>query len=224
LHFKVALEEVSHRRTFTYKCLQSLNNTGARRKMNKHPWPESYVEQRVPSPVNLSDYAHALNGASDERPMQAYLAAVPAFFRRLLPACTDFWCFDRPALGGELIPDFLLCYRNSRGFNWVYVELETPTKGALLKSGRPSAKLHEGIAQITDWRDWLRENISYARDHLRLKQIDAESIGIVIIGRRTAINPKHALKYRSLSSGGIIVMSYDRLMEPETHSSSGGTP
>jgi len=156
--------------------------------------------------------------------MQTYFASVPAFFRGLLPACTDFWCFDRPAFGGELIPDFLLCYRNSRGFNWVYVELETPTHGALLKSGRPSAKLHEGIAQITDWRDWLRDNISYARDHLKLKQIDAEAIGIVIIGRRTAINPKHALKYRSLSSGGLNVISYDRLLEPWGQTSLGGAP
>lgn len=106
----------------------------------------------------------------------------------------------------------------------MYVELESPTHRVLLKSGRPSAQLHEAIAQITDWRDWLRENISYARDHLKLKQIDAEAPGIVIIGRRMDISQKHALKYRSLSSSVLNVMSYDRLLEPWLPNSDGGTP
>lgn len=192
--------------------------------MNKHPWPERYVEQREPSAANRADLGRTLSAARDERPMQEYLSAVPAFFRTLVPACADFWCFDRPSLGGELIPDFLLCYRNSRGFNWVYVELESPIHPALIKSGRPSAKLHEGFAQIADWRDWLRENISYARDHLRLRQIDAEAVGIVIIGRRTAIDPKHALKYRSLSNNNLNVMSYDRLLDVGVHSPLRGAP
>ncbi len=181
--------------------------------MNKLPWPDRYVEQRVPSGVNLVDYTCILDGAKDEKPLQEYLASVPVLLRCLLPACADVWCFDRPSLAGELIPDFLLCYRNSRGFNWVYVELESPRQAPLLKSGRPSAKLHEAIAQISDWRDWLRENISYARDHLRLRQIDAECPALIIIGRRGDVDPKHALKYRSLSSTSLSVMSYDRLLE-----------
>jgi hypothetical protein len=185
--------------------------------MNKMPWPDRYVEHRKPSKVNCADYVRILDHAHDERPLQEYLAAVPAFLRQLVPVCTDFWCFDRPSLGGELIPDFLLCYPNSRGFNWLYVELESPAKSPLLKSGRPSANLNEAFAQLSDWRDWLRENISYARDHLKLRQIDAEAHGIIIIGRRSDINPKHALKYRSLSSSTVSVMSYDRLLEGNAH-------
>jgi hypothetical protein len=181
--------------------------------MNKEPWAERYVEHLEPSSVNRTDYLRILTTANDERPLQEYLSSMPVFFRSLVPTCADFWYFDRPSLGGELIPDFLLCYRNSRGFNWVYIELESPNQSPLLKSGRPSAKLHEAIAQITDWRDWLRDNISYARDHLKLRQIDAESLGIVIIGRRMDIDPRYALKYRSLSNPTLNVMSYDRLLE-----------
>lgn len=191
--------------------------------MNRQPWPERYVEQREPSAINVADYGRTLEAARDEKPMQEYLAAVPAFLRSLVPASSDFWCFDRPSLGGELIPDFLLCYRNSRGFNWVYVELESPRRPALIKSGRPSAKLHEACAQISDWRDWLRENISYARDRLKLRQIDAEAMGIIIIGRRSDIDPRHALKYRSLSSNGLSVMSYDRLLDLGAYGTLEGT-
>lgn len=181
--------------------------------MNKDPWPERYVEHRFPSEINIKDYLRILKSASDERPMQDYLAKVPAFLRQLTPSSVDFWCFDRPSLGGELIPDFLICHRNSRGFNWVYIELESPTNSPLIKSGRPSAKLNEAFAQISDWRNWLRDNISYAREHLKLRQIDAEAHGIVIIGRRSNVDPKHALRYRALSSNNTSVMSYDRLLE-----------
>lgn len=192
--------------------------------MNKQPWPDRYVEQRAPSSLNLADYARVLNVANDEKPLQEYLAAVPSFLRCLVPACADFWCFDRPSLGGELIPDFLLCYRNSRGFNWVYVELESPKQPPLLKSGRPAAKLHEAVAQVTDWRDWLRENISYAREHLQLRQIDAECPAVVMIGRRRDVDLKHALKYRSLSSTSLAVMSYDRLLEACGQHATGARP
>ncbi len=181
--------------------------------MNKDPWPEKYVEHRAPSAVNSADYERILRTASDERPLQDYISNVPSFLRMLMPATVDFWCFDRPSLGGELVPDFLLCLRNSRGFNWGYVELESPTKPPLLKSGRPSAKLTEALAQISDWRDWLRENIAYARSHLGLRQIDAEALGFVVIGRRHHVDPKHALKYRALSSPNTTVLSYDRLLE-----------
>jgi len=181
--------------------------------MNREPWPEKYIEQKVPSEINIKDVAVVLNSATDERPLQEYLANVPVFLRKLLPSATDYWCFDRPSFGGELIPDFLMCYRNSRGFNWVYVELESPNKPPLTKAGKPAAKLVEGLSQISDWRNWLRENISYAQNHLGLQQIDAEALGILIIGRRSHLDSKHAKRYRSLSNNNTIVMTYDRLLE-----------
>jgi hypothetical protein len=181
--------------------------------MNRQPWPDKYVEHRIPSDLNVTDYTTIVEAAVDERPLQAYFAEVPSFLRQLIPSCIDFWCFDRLSFGGELVPDFLLCYRNSRGLNWAYVELESPAVPPLTKAGRPSAKLNEAVAQISDWRNWLRDNISYAREHLGLKQIDAEAHGIVLIGRRQHINPKHALKYRALSSDKTSVMTYDRLVE-----------
>ncbi len=182
--------------------------------MNREPWPDRYVENRFPSDVNFTDFRRILECAPDERPLQDYLAEVPAMLRLLVPPCSSFWFFDRPSLGGDFIPDFLLCFRDSRGYNWSYVELESPTKNPLIKSGRPSAKLVEAQSQITDWRNWLRSNISYARDHLGLIGIDAEAQGVTVIGRRAAIDPKHALRYRALSNDKNLVMSYDRFLEP----------
>lgn len=176
-------------------------------------WLSNLVRQPLPSSVNLRDFSRVLNNARDEKPIQEYLARQPALLRPLMPPGWRFWCIDRPSLGGDYVPDFLLCTDNSQGLTWSYVELESPTHRALTKSGRPTAKLTEGLSQISDWRSWLRENIAYARSHLGLTQIDAEARGVVIIGRRGDVPPRHALRYRSTSSLATAVMSYDRLLE-----------
>jgi Domain of unknown function (DUF4263) len=94
------------------------------------------------------------------------------------------------------------------------VELESPQTPALTKSGRPSAKLTEALAQIRDWRHWLRENIAYARSTLGFQGIHAEIAAHVLIGRRTHLDPKHIARYQELSlSSGASVLSYDRLLD-----------
>lgn len=178
------------------------------------PWPAAYIDATAPSPLQLSGFEATLATAKDEGPLQIFLAASPAILRTLLPSAADAWCFDRPKLGSEFIPDFLLCHRNSLGYNWTLVELESPSKSALTKGGRPGAKLTEALGQIRDWRHWLRENIAYARSALGLEGIHAEITAHVLIGRRKHLDPKHMARYQELSlSSGASVLSYDRLLD-----------
>lgn len=181
--------------------------------MNREPWIERYVQQARPSNANVVQLEAVLADARDEAPLQGVLAQTPSLLRTLLPSATDVWCFDRPQLGSEFIPDFLLCYRNSRGFNWVLVEIESPTKPPLNKAGRIAVKLNEAQGQISDWRIWLRQNISYAQSQLGLRQIDAEIPAVIIIGRRYMIESKNAARYRELSNGSTQVMTFDRLID-----------
>ena len=181
--------------------------------MNREPWPRQYVEQRTPSRANVADLVRSLKDAKNESPLQTCLASTPALLKPLGPVVNDVWCFDRPSLGGELFPDFLLASRLSTGIHWTYVELESPTARPLINAGRPSAKLAVALGQIRDWRIWLRENIAYARMHLGLLSIDAECDAIVIIGRRSMIASQHVVKYQELSRGNVRVMTYDRLLE-----------
>jgi hypothetical protein len=186
------------------------------------PWPKSYIEGSLPSPVELSGLSATLASASDEAPLQRFLATSPRILRSLLPSTSDAWLFDRPELGSEFIPDFLLAYRNSLGYNWVLVELESPRQPPLTKRGRPGAKLNEALAQIRDWRTWLRENISYARDTLGFRGIHAEVPAYVLIGRRIHLDNKDLPRYRELSlSTGANIMSYDRLLDTPTLSTIG---
>jgi hypothetical protein len=182
------------------------------------PWPSSYIHQLVPSRQNVTDLEDAVSDASDERPVQGVLASTAGLWRGLLPSCQDAWCFSQPALGNQYVPDFLLCYRNSRGFNWILVELESPTKPPLNQNGRVAAKLNEAIGQVRDWRIWLRQNIAYAQNQLGYRGISAECPAWIVIGRRHMIEPRHALRYRELSAADAEIMTYDRLLEATRHS------
>jgi Domain of unknown function (DUF4263) len=180
----------------------------------RDPWRSEYIEGVIPTAVELAGFSTVLSTARDEAPIQRLLASTSRIPRGILPSAADAWLFDRPKLGAEHIPDFLLCYRNSIGYNWVLVELESPTQPPLTRRGRPTAKLTEALAQIRDWRCWLRENISYARSTLGFLGIHAEIPAHVLIGRRSHLDPKHALRYQELSlSAGASVMSYDRLLD-----------
>jgi hypothetical protein len=181
--------------------------------MKNNPWPKHIIQQRFPSRANIRYLKKVIDGAQDEKPIQMTLVDTPSLLRCLTLNALDCWYFDRPSLGGDYIPDFLLCCRTSAGFEWSYVELESPTKTPLLKSGLASAKLREAIGQIDDWRIWLRSNIAYAQNHLGLIDIDAECRGWIIIGRRSMIRTEHALKYRELSRNNLTVISYDRFLE-----------
>lgn len=76
-----------------------------------------------------------------------------------------------------------------------------------------SAKLAHGIAQINDWRDWLRDNIAYARGELDLKGISGDLAACIIIGRRAAMNNHQQKRYAALNRMGFTVLSYDRLLD-----------
>jgi len=181
--------------------------------IRRQPWPKRYVLRLEPSQANADEFERLLGEADSEKPLQTFLATHPSFLRLQLPSAQDVWCWDRPRFGAELIPDFLLCRRNSTGFHWTMVELESPAKPALNKSGRPSGKLNEALGQIRDWKIWLRDNIAYARTELAFTDIESECDALAVIGRQAQLEQKQIRRYRELSRDRITVMSYDRILE-----------
>lgn len=183
--------------------------------MSRHvleKWPESVLTAgREPSAENLADFEAVLADASDERPIQTLLTSCPVLLGPLVPPGGTYWCLDRPRLGAEYVPDFLLATVTSVGFRWLAIELESPVAKALTQRGLPARKLAEALGQVRDWRVWLSENVSYARDERGLKDIDGNCDAVVVIGRRSTLDPKQITRYRALSTNGLTVMSYDRL-------------
>ncbi len=168
---------------------------------------------REPAAQTVDDFERVLEDAHDERPLQTVLAQFPVALAPLAAPGGMLWCLDRPRLGSEFIPDFLLASITSVGFRWAMVELESPRQKPLTKTGLPAKKLAEASRQIRDWRTWLTDNVAYARNELGLKDIDAGIPAYIIIGRRASLDPKQVKTYRALSSDETTVMSYDRLVE-----------
>ena len=175
-------------------------------------WADCEVtEGREASAEIVDEFERVLADAVDERPLQTFLASAPVLLGRLAPPGRTYWCLDRPRLGAEFVPDFLLASVTSAGFRWTAIELESPTEKTLTKAGLPAKKLADALGQIRDWRMWLTDNVAYARQERGLKDIDGNCEAIVVIGRRSSLDPKQIKRYRALSSDGIAVMSYDRL-------------
>ena len=181
------------------------------------PWlKHRCVEKAIPSQAEFNLFKSVLNDAADERSLQTFLAAHPHLLICLLPPSRGAWYFDRPRLGSELVPDFLLCTQNSVGMHWRMVELESPTRPPLTQTGIPSKTLNHALMQVRDWRIWLRANIAYAQHQLGFCDLDAECHAFVIIGRRYSIETRHAVRYRELSDDRTTTMTYDRLLDAMT--------
>ena len=178
---------------------------------------------REPAPDIVDEFERVLADAVDERSLQRFFASAPVLLGPLAPTGGSYWCLDRPRLGAEFIPDFLLASATSAGFRWKAIELECPTVKALTKAGLPARKLADALGQIRDWRTWLTDNVAYARQERGLKDIDGNCEAIVVIGRRSSLDPKQVKRYRALSTDGIAVMSYDRLHDSMQNSSNLGT-
>lgn len=179
---------------------------------------EKWMQHRVtagrePAAETVDDFERVLGDAPDERPLQTFLASFPLALSPLAPPGGTIWCLDRPRLGSELVPDFLLASITSVGFRWAMVELESPNEKPLTKAGLPAKKLAEALKQVRDWRTWLTDNVAYARGELGLKDIEANCAAYIIIGRRGGSDPKQVKTYRALSTDGTTVMSYDRLLD-----------
>ncbi len=172
-----------------------------------------------PTRDDLLDLLKLVDEAPDERPIQKLLEARPRLWLGTQRTGHGTWVFPQKRLGSEFIPDFLIASGSSGGLFWELVEIESPTATPFLKNGEQSAKLRTAVSQIEDWRNWLTNNITYARnpkklDGLGLESIHPRSSGKIIIGRRTNFPDKYNTVRQSLwHDKHITVMSYDRFLE-----------
>lgn len=176
-------------------------------------WKPFLIRDLDHSSTLEKDFRRHLDDAKDERPLQTFMMSNRTLLTPLLPLGVGAWIWDRPQLGSEFIPDFLLCTRNSAGCHWLMIEIESPTAKPLLKNGLPATKLREAQGQIQDWRIWIRDNIAYAQSQLGFQGLNAEAHAVIVIGRRSSIDMKHAKKWREINTPNTQIMTYDRLME-----------
>jgi len=161
----------------------------------------------------------ALESAKDERPLQNVFANFPILLARLLTRSHGIYLWDRPKLGSEFIPDFVIADVDSAGIHYKLVELESPTAKMFLKDGNLGQHTRDGINQIQNWRAWLESNISYARTSqadsgLGFLDIAAKPPGLIIIGRQNQMaGTNEARRKQSYDQNNIEIRTYDGILQ-----------
>lgn len=158
-----------------------------------------------------------LDEEASENVLQKHLETHPYILSQQFAHCHHV--FPKVALGVQYETDFMCLDVPSSGKEWIAVELESSTKKVITRSGRKTAELEHAIQQIRDWRAWMTESLSYARQNrehngLGLNDITPRFFGYVVIGRRKFYNDKfNDLRRQIFRDELITVQSWDGIVE-----------
>ncbi|MDF2627832.1 MAG: hypothetical protein K0R39_1663 [Symbiobacteriaceae bacterium] len=112
-------------------------------------------------------------------------------------------------LGSEYVTDFVI---EDPGERYTLVEIERPDLSVFTRAGNPSSSLTHAQRQVEDWRQWVHDNVGYARN--TLPNIN-EPRALVVIGRRGTIGEsgRKLLARKNAEHPNIQIITYDDLMD-----------
>lgn len=67
----------------------------------------------------------------------------------------EAYLFPEFPLGTSHVVDYLVVGRNSGGYEFVFVEMEDPSRKSVLANGDLGETYRKGISQVEDWKGWL---------------------------------------------------------------------
>lgn len=196
------------------KSTKNLNN-----EVKKSPLGEFFVWWDAITQEDVDDFNKAIDSATNEQDIQAFLEKNPLFLIQHFGGGGGRWVIPKKRLGAEYITDFVVGDKYSFGFEWQALELESPKARMFNKNGDPSRYLNHAIRQIQDWRAWLKRNIDYAsrpedQKGLGLTEINGNVQGLIIIGRRTYVNPSTNERRRQMCEDlNIQIHTYDYMVD-----------
>jgi hypothetical protein len=169
----------------------------------------------------IEQIRNVIDTSKDEKPIQSFIEAHPEILAALMGGrANSRFVVPRPNFGGKRIPDFLIADVDSRGINWVLVELETPVSAVTLKGDNILEEhARKGVSQVEEWREWILKNLALARlsrrdGGLGLVDIRPHSKGLVLVGRRDRLNENASeARHAFAEKQRIDVHTYDYLLE-----------
>ncbi len=134
--------------------------------------------------------------------------------------------FPEFQLGASYRVDYLLVGKNSDGWSFVFVELESP-KNSTISDGELGQAFRKGLSQISDWDFWLDQNFHSLHDVFNKYKKNSESLPeefyhldksrihyVVIAGRRSDFTEKtYRIKRNHSKKDNIILLHYDNLLD-----------
>lgn len=143
---------------------------------------------------DIRKYESLLGGKAPESSIQAFLASHVYFFNCIARHHTPI--FSRVKLGSNFEADFAFFDPSSFGAEWNFVEIESPTKQLFTKTGNQSAALTHAVQQVRDWKRWIAEQLTYARELMPLIKYP---FFYVFMGRRCDLTEKTWEKLQQLN-------------------------
>lgn len=137
------------------------------------------------------------------------------------------YLFPEFQLGSSFKADYLLIGKSSGGFEFIFVELESPYGNITLKDGQLGAEFRDGISQLEEWKRWLPSNYSAFGENLRKYKnpmldlpeefyvLDMSRFHYVVIaGRRTDFKDlTYTIKREKKKENDINIIHYDNLFD-----------
>lgn len=138
----------------------------------------------------------------------------------------EAYLFPEFQLGNSFKVDYLLVGKNSDGWHFVFVELESPTKRITLADGNLGDAFRKGLTQVEDWEAWLESRYSSISETFEkatkegiplpaeFYQLDLSRIHFAVVaGRRTDFK-EHT--YRVCRKKPHLLIHYDNVVDAAT--------
>jgi len=137
----------------------------------------------------------------------------------------DAYLFREFELPPNFLVDFLLVGKSSGGYEFIFIEFESPNKEITLKDGSLGNGFRKGIKQIEDWDSWIDSNFFSLKNVFKKYQnpkmdlpsefyeLDKTRIHyLVIAGKREHFNGK-TYKMKRKGINDIRIKHYDNLID-----------
>ena len=136
------------------------------------------------------------------------------------------YVFPEFRLGEQYRADYLIAACGAGGFEFVFVELESPNQKVVLKNGQIAKTLRDGCGQINDWKRWVENNFSALREFFEAEKNPNEDLPkefiefdssrmhyVVVGGLRSYYNEEAYRNQREQTNGGVTILHYDNLYD-----------
>lgn len=155
---------------------------------------------------------------------EAYFILESLFFRYEF-GHHDAYLFREFQLPPNYLVDFLLVGKSSGGYQFIFIEFESPNKEITLKDGSLGSGFRKGIKQIEDWDLWLESNFFSLKQVFKQFKNPAKDLPsefyeldktrihyLVIAGRRKDFN-ENTYRVKRKGINNIKIKHYDNVID-----------